>query len=548
MTPHEALVGCAVLRKLCSPGLADLSVGAESGSESDSSIQGPSNRGNKLKRKARFVHEGQMDGTIGPRAYKRRIEHAGYERNIISRNPLRYDEFGDELEDEDVDDQADAAAAEENPYSGIKIESLLAPLTSAAGLATHPTLSLPYYSSIIPTLSRQASDMVHQEKALLSRMKLVLTKFRGDEPWMPAGALVTENDSSLFGTLRYGLPFARQDSGNVGLGIRLSEGEKPLGSNSDTTKAPSTLDRIQKESLPSANLESASDWVNKFKGIQLQNHVADHPMGNPEQHSSTIPNPVVLGKLPNETMLNDGSVADKKLENVIIDVQEEPSSSETFAIAEDADSVHKTLASQGLSSSIKVESENIQIEIEAATTVQDLIETTGSEDVEGSNKENEPDREDISSQPAPHRMTTRAQALAASDPTISVRTRSSSLTPSYFVHPMFTVPHGMRPDPDFGLPPLEAEETRRLLLLWVQKQEEVCRGAEKLQEGLITANRMRKMVLRWCKAEAHLGEMSDGEDWYDKEEWGLDDDLGKGKEETEEEAKDGGKKTRARRQ
>ena len=51
-----------------------------------------------------------------------RIEYAGYHRCIISRNPRRFDEDGDELDDEDVDEQADAAAVEDNPFGEIKLE------------------------------------------------------------------------------------------------------------------------------------------------------------------------------------------------------------------------------------------------------------------------------------------------------------------------------------------------------------------------------------------------------------------------------------------
>ena len=51
------------------------------------------------------------------------IEHAGYCRNILRRNPKRYDEDGEELEDEDEDEEADARAAEENPYAEIQLES-----------------------------------------------------------------------------------------------------------------------------------------------------------------------------------------------------------------------------------------------------------------------------------------------------------------------------------------------------------------------------------------------------------------------------------------
>lgn len=155
--------------------------------------------------------------------------------------------------------------------------------------------------------------------------------------------------------------------------------------------------------------------------------------------------------------------------------------------------------------------------------------------------------------PAPRRMRTRAQAQAASDNATSSRTRS--ISPDFdnenFIHPFFLAPAKSHPDRDVGLPQNEAEEVRRLLQLYIQKQEEVCRGAQKIYEGLLRADRYRKLVMKWAKAEAHVGvnrDMSDGEDWYDKEEWGLDEDLKKGQDEEEEDAATTAKKTRTRRQ
>ena len=150
------------------------------------------------------------------------------------------------------------------------------------------------------------------------------------------------------------------------------------------------------------------------------------------------------------------------------------------------------------------------------------------------------------SQPLPRRMRTRAQAQATSDQSASSHTRSPSPTPWVppTIHPLFLTPESARLDRDFGLPPNEAEDMRRLLTAYVQKQEEVVRGAEKLCEGLLRAERMRQTVFKWCKAEGHIGEMSDGEDWYDKEEWGLEEDLKKGHEDEEEDNIAPGKKTR----
>jgi len=118
------------------------------------------------------------------------------------------------------------------------------------------------------------------------------------------------------------------------------------------------------------------------------------------------------------------------------------------------------------------------------------------------------------------------------------------------IHPMFIAPRSARPDRDLSIPESEAEDMRRLLQLYVQKQEEVCRGVKRLYEGLLRADRMRKTVFQWSKHEAHVGpnrDMSDGEDWYDREEWGLEEDLKKGQDEEEDEVPQTTKKTRTRR-
>ena len=53
---------------------------------------------------------------------RQNIEHAGYHRDILRRNPKRYDEDGDELSDDFTDEEADARAAEDNPYAEVRLE------------------------------------------------------------------------------------------------------------------------------------------------------------------------------------------------------------------------------------------------------------------------------------------------------------------------------------------------------------------------------------------------------------------------------------------
>jgi hypothetical protein len=154
------------------------------------------------------------------------------------------------------------------------------------------------------------------------------------------------------------------------------------------------------------------------------------------------------------------------------------------------------------------------------------------------------DASDTASQQTAHRMTTRARAHAASTPSPP----QSPLNGVDAIHPLFASSVDSIPDRDLGLPPKEAEETRMLLMAYVQKQEEVSRATADLYSGLLQADRMRQDVFKWSKAEGHVGEMSDGEDWYDNEEWNLDQDLMKGRDEEDDETAVAGKKsTRQRR-
>jgi hypothetical protein len=92
-------------------------------------------------------------------------------------------------------------------------------------------------------------------------------------------------------------------------------------------------------------------------------------------------------------------------------------------------------------------------------------------------------------------------------------------------------------------------ETRRLLMMYIQKQEESVRGYEAVLAKLIKAKRMRDKVWQWARTEGHVGELSDGEDWIDAEAWGVQvGDLKKGTDEENNEAQeDTGRKGKRRR-
>lgn len=62
---------------------------------------------------------------MAPASYKKLVEHGGYQRIIINRNPPLIDDEGYEIDSDDNEDrvqEAIADAADANPYSAIHLE------------------------------------------------------------------------------------------------------------------------------------------------------------------------------------------------------------------------------------------------------------------------------------------------------------------------------------------------------------------------------------------------------------------------------------------
>ncbi|KAL2162064.1 hypothetical protein VTH06DRAFT_7849 [Thermothelomyces fergusii] len=166
-------------------------------SDSDSSIDQPTNRGNKLKKRARYVRQGRLLSDAGPTAYREMAEHAGYRRAILHRNPPLIDEDGYDIESDDDEEQiqeAVASAMEENPYSSIHLEQILAPLTSVTDLPSHPTLSRPFTSRALNELIEQGRDLMQKENRALWKAKPLLTRLVGDNTWAPCGLMTAPDD------------------------------------------------------------------------------------------------------------------------------------------------------------------------------------------------------------------------------------------------------------------------------------------------------------------------------------------------------------------
>lgn len=440
---------------------------------------------------------------------------------------------------------------------------LLAPLTAAAELPNHPSLSAPYFSKTLTEMAKQAGDMVHRERRNLWTLKQLLTNFRGDGIWIPCEALQSESDIVLFGPAPFfsttslcGPHQALVDKDEQTLapadGIR-EVPEKPSdnGGPSQEHQPMGTIDGSQPTPLPLSDARIAGGTVNA--AIDRQHHQMVAETANAinsnavtkDVGSSARSREGVNIQTANQAIYQEG------IQQQDIGIHSHVSNN---AALTGTGGVGNYLPNDPVLSEHPAGSASPQLDgTESATLAVEIGSLLNSDNPEVANNEDgQPEllnKEDGELQPGPHRMTTRARAQAVSDNVTPSHTRSPSLAPSMppYIHPLYLVPSSARPDRDVGLPLAEAEETRRVLMSYAQKQEEVCRGAERLYEGLLKADRMRKTVLKWCKAEGHVGDASDGEDWYDKEEWGLEEDLKKGGEDDDEDAANQGKKTRGRR-
>ncbi|CAN8098045.1 unnamed protein product [Discula destructiva] len=471
-------------------------------SDSDSEIQAPTNRGNKLKQKAKFVREGKLGPPTGPSVYKEEVEHAGYRRSIISRNPPLVDEDGYDIDSDDDEERvqdAIAAAADNDPYSTIRLEHLLAPLTSVTELPTHPTLSRPLTSTALSSLANQGCDLMHKENAALSKVRPLLAKLSGDHTWASCEMFLGSNDSEYFDDRFMTRLYKR----------RIKESQHHKGDANKTNGTGAIEASVNGGSSRSANGAGAGASSREHdagdEDVQMADNEPTTLVAQEETEDAHAAGPPVLS-------------------------QNGP-----------APLGHGDLSSTNGGQSPRTEHVNGDLETQHNAKAKgkgpELRPDPGEEDVV-MNDAAGPDTNGATLSNA------RPQANFHELPSLS-----ELLSDESFIHPIFITPTSAHPDRDLGLPEQEAEDVRRLLHLYVQKQEEVCRGTRKLYEGLLKADRRRKTVLGWAKAEAHCGpnrDMSDGEDWYDMEEWGLTEDLKKGQDEEEEDTTQTQKKTRNR--
>ncbi|EWC43973.1 hypothetical protein DRE_01325 [Drechslerella stenobrocha 248] len=411
------------------------------------------NRGNKLKRKARQVHAGSLNEPTGRKLAPEVIDYNGRQRMVLYRNTTKREESEERplpsgrkrKQKQIVAGGEEDSPSEEDPYGSIRLDSLLAPVLEPKDITTHPALSLPYKSQHLTDLCAQALDIINGEQKHLVTIKRLLTHLLGDDPWV-------------------------------------------TGDKMESEVVPRYIQEAQKMITERERQKTATDEEGKDKEPQTQ---------------STVPDSDVE-MLDNEKVGEgvDKPVASEAPAKSPVPKMEHPSPPDGFP----------------------------ETAGESATSIQNR----GT----GAAPQNPTDGPpDVS--PAP-----------TSQPGIAPTTLPAGVDPYEIVNstsPWFFPPARDEEARSFGLSAQEAEETRQLLLLAVQKEEEFIRGLERVRSMLLKANRQRKEVWNWCRADG-APDLSDGEDYVDLEYWGLKEgDLIKGAEEEEEEDPKGKRAARASR-
>lgn len=364
--------------------------------------------------------------------------------------------------------------------------------------------------------------MIQKERKFLVELKVLLTRLRGDHGWIPCGSIYTDDDFSLFSP--ESLPSES---------VHMGESKNSDVQMADELGNDSTLLAVKQEQ---GGLTGDIEQSSKNTGQAPPPPPPSKPDTSSEQRPSRgeLAEDAEDGKKSHEGLCSEAGTsqlaepsADPELPEMTTDA------SITGPVENDRAEKHSEaeFASASLGSPRTAERRSPNVAPGGLPTPS----PAGDEAIEDASP--------------PPRMLTRGQAQAQASaasvtplPPSRFPSVSSPSIPS--VHPLFLPPPTAIPDRDHGLPSNEAEDTRRILSAVVQKQEEVVRGAEQLYDGLLTAQRLAKTVWAWCKAEGHKDEMSDGEDWVDNDEWGLDGPLKKGQEEVEDTSE---KKTRGRR-
>lgn len=381
-----------------------------------------------------------------------------------------------------------------------------------------------YTSKALQNMTQAIETKLRQERALLWRAKNLYREFLGDSSWMPCGTVETAEDRWIFEPK---MDMEANSPVNQN-GVAGSEAQKD--------EAQESLSGANSQASQTARGEDDQAFQTGEKDISMAD--AQNNEAEAERNSNTEPT-----KEPKS----------EEVDATIGDVSQHPGTTEPggHVNGNSAANVQPEQAQPaGPEGTLNKDAEGRAADEETAG-----MDAEHQSDIQGEGTDKDAEMQDGSSPAPPRRMTTRARANTGNpqqDDEFS--DRSSSPSGSLAApHPLFIVPDSIQPDSNYGLPPNEADETKRLLWSYIQKQEETVRGFEHMMDSLLRASRMKEDVLEWCKAEGHVGEMSDGEDWYDPQKWGLaeGEELKKGADEDEietvDESRATGKRGRGRR-
>ena len=334
---------------------------------------------------------------------------------------------------------------------------------------------------------RSTEKILQQERANLWRAKNLNRQFIGDIPWIPCGAVETEDDWDIFDP---------RPNGAASLDVHHQHDPHSF----DADQPPAAVD----------------ETANSVK----------HGIG-----------PEAISRSPQDTDPQPYLSTNGTTNKVDADLQMNMDN-------EDHTPIEDTTMLDGQDGTDELVKHDFPPNQSGADTEQGETTEPAGEEQEGS---------DAESPPQPTRRITRALAaeangsIAPTPPLSPTSTLTDASDSSLLqVDPIFLVPTNLSLPSSATrgsqlleavstLPAEGAQEIRKLLTLYIQKQEESVRGYEAVLGKLIKAKRLRDDVLEMCKAEGHVGEISDGEDWIDHQRWGLTpSELKKGKDEEDE--------------
>lgn len=361
-------------------------------------------------------------------------------------------------------------------------------------------------------------EKLRQERANLWRAKYLNRQLIGDAPWIPAGQVESPNDWELFEPRNKGAPKKPSQKRKR----REDEGQGKNGNVDSVQEVQPESEGISKDDRPKQDYMPAQP-----NGVDFVDYV---------ERSEALFN----GQDANEDASNGKEVAALAKENAL----ERETAGSSDSVIEEIGDLPGTVPN-GVDTSTDqngtdkdAQDQALPLNEENKTGVHHTTKTEKSEEATSQPLQAEPDDGGHSPPPPPPPPPRRiTRALAANNnsnthsntPTPPLSPTSSSTTNSSSsqlqIDPLYLVPQSANPSNPtiafYGLLPEEALETRRILTVYVQKQEESVRGYEAILSKLLTAQRLRTEVLEMCKTEEHVGELSDGEDWIDTERWGL---------------------------